>query len=58
MDGVLTGKQLELESDRYLSFYWPFIILGYINDIVHVVNHCNLRFFADDTCLYIEVEDR
>ena len=29
----------------------------YINDIVHVVNRCNIRLFADDTYLHIEVGD-
>jgi len=40
------------------SVLGPLLFLLYINDIVHVVNHCNIRLFADDTCLFIEVDDR
>ena len=40
------------------SVLGPILFLLYINDIVHVVNHCYIRLFADDTCLYIEVGDR
>ena len=36
----------------------PLLFFLYINDIVHVVNHVNIGLFTDDTCLYIEVEDR
>ena len=30
----------------------------FINDITHVVKHCHIRLFADDTCLYITVDDK
>ena len=30
----------------------------YINDITHVIQHYHIRLFADDTCLFIEVDDR
>ncbi len=40
------------------SVLGPLLFLLFINDIVHVVSHCNIRLFADDTCLFIEVEDR
>ena len=32
------------------------LFLLYINDISNTVNHCNIRLFADDTCLFIEVD--
>ncbi len=40
------------------SVLGPLLFLLYINDIVHVIHHCKIRLFADDTCLYIEVDDR
>ena len=36
---------------RIMSF------LIYINDLSSEVTHCNIRFFADDTCLFIEVDN-
>ena len=40
------------------SVLGPLLFLIFIDDIVHVVKHCNIRLFADDTCLFIEVDDR
>ena len=40
------------------SVLGPLLFLVFINDITHVVNHCQLRLFADDTCLFIEVNNR
>ena len=34
----------------------PLTFLVYINDLAEVVK-CNLKMFADDTCLYVTVED-
>ena len=36
----------------------PLLFLVFINDIVHVVRHCEIRLFADDTCLYITVDNQ
>ena len=36
----------------------PLLFLVFINDITNVVANCNLRLFADDTCLFIEVDNR
>ena len=33
------------------SVLGPLLFLVYINDIVNVVQNCNIRLFADDTCL-------
>ena len=40
------------------SVLGPLLFLLYINDIVQSVRHCNIRLFADDTCIFIEVNDR
>ena len=34
------------------------MFLVYINDIINVVRHCKIHLFADDTCLFIEVDNR
>ena len=39
------------------SVLGPLLFLIYINDIVHVINYCKIRLFADDTCLYIIVDN-
>jgi hypothetical protein len=39
------------------SVLGPLLFLIFINDITYVVNHCKIRLFADDTCLFIEVDD-
>ena len=36
----------------------PLLFLVFINDLVYVVRHCKIRMFADDTCLFIEVDNR
>ena len=36
----------------------PLLFLVFINDIVYVIHHCQIRLFADDTCLYITVDNR
>ncbi len=40
------------------SVLGPLLFLLFMNDITHVVNSCNIRLFADDTCLFIEVDNR
>ena len=36
----------------------PLLFLVFINDIVYVIRHCQIRLFADDTCLFITVDNR
>ena len=36
----------------------PLLFLVYINDLPANINHCNIRLFADDTCLFLEVDNR
>ena len=40
------------------SVLGPLLFLIYINDLTQVVKYCNIRLFADDTCLFIEVDNR
>ena len=40
------------------SVLGPLLFLVFINDITTVVTNCNLRLFADDTCFFIEVDNR
>ena len=40
------------------SVLGPLLFLVFINDLTHVVKHCEIRLFADDTCLFIKINDR
>ena len=40
------------------SVLGPLLFLIFIDDIVHTVEHCKIRLFADDTCLFLEVDNR
>ena len=40
------------------SVLGPLLFLLYINDITSQIKNSNIRLFADDTCLFLEVEDR
>ena len=40
------------------SVLGPLLFIVYINDISQAVSHCNIRLFADDTCLFINVDNR
>jgi hypothetical protein len=38
------------------SVLGPLLFLIFINDIVHVINHCGIKIFADDTKIYFKVK--
>ena len=40
------------------SVLGPLLFLIFINDITYCVRHCQIRLFADDTSLFIEVDNR
>ncbi|MCP3900406.1 MAG: RNA-directed DNA polymerase [Desulfobacteraceae bacterium] len=40
------------------SVLGPLLFLIFINDITNIINNCNIRLFADDTCLFVEVDNR
>ena len=35
----------------------PLLFLIFINDVTHVIDHTDLRLFAEDTCLFITVDN-
>ena len=39
------------------SVLGPLLFLVFINDLTDVINHCKIRLFADDTCLFITVDN-
>ena len=39
------------------SVLGPLLFLVFINDITSVVNHCDIRLFADDTCLFVKTSN-
>jgi hypothetical protein len=39
------------------SVLGPLLFLIFINDITHVIRRCKIRLFADDTCLFIHVDE-
>jgi hypothetical protein len=39
------------------SVLGPLLFLIFINDLTYVIKHCKIRLFADDTCLFIEIDD-
>ena len=40
------------------SVLGPLLFLLFINDITNEIDNCKIRLFADDTCLFIEVDNR
>ena len=40
------------------SVLGPLLLLVFINDLTKVVRHTQIRLFADDTCLFINVDNR
>ena len=40
------------------SVLGPLLFLIFIDDIIFAVTNCRIRLFADDTCLFIEVDNR
>jgi hypothetical protein len=39
------------------SVLGPLLFLIFINDIVYIISKCKIRMFADDTCLFVEIDD-
>ena len=40
------------------SVLGPLLFLVFINDTTNVVEHCHIRLFAEETCLFLKVDDR
>ena len=47
MDGVRQG-----------SILGSLLLLIVINDLVEVIQYCQMRLFADDTCVYLSIDNR
>jgi hypothetical protein len=58
---IINGAQSEwgniLAGVPQGSVLGPLLFLIFINDFTHVIRRCNIRLFADDTCLFIEVDE-
>ena len=39
------------------SILGPLLFLVYINDIIAVLNYCNICLFADETCLFVSTNN-
>ena len=40
------------------SVLGPLLFLVYINDLTFIIKHCDIRLFADDACLFIQINDK
>ena len=40
------------------SILGQLLFLVFINDIIQTISHCNVRLFADVTCIFIQVKDQ
>lgn len=58
LNGQMSTWALVMAGVPQGSVLGPLLFLIYLNDITHVVKHCQIRMFADDTSLFIEVDDR
>jgi hypothetical protein len=58
LNGQMSSWALVMAGVPQGSVLGTLLFLIYLNDITHVVKHCQIRMFADDTSLFIEVDDR
>ena len=58
INGQLSDWSYILSSVPQGSVLGPLLCLICINDLTHAIDHRNMRLFADDTCLFITVDNR
>ncbi len=58
INGQMSSWQYILAGVPQGSVLGPLLFLVFINDVTHVIRHCKIRLFADDTSLFIEVDNR
>ena len=58
INGQFSDWYYILSGEPQGSVLGSLLFLIFINDLTHVIDHTNMRLFADDTCLFITVDNR
>lgn len=58
LNGQMSSWELIMAGVPQGSVLGPLLFLIFINDITYAIQHCKIRLYADDTSLFIEVDDR